>query len=149
MLIMRLVLLMTVYLSLTAMVTDGGNSSSRIDFTNDESVVFMTETVVELIGPPHLTPDCGYFAFESAMLFKVVQSEKYMSEGDSVVMIFRCPEGYGPDFFERTRQYVVELVDAAPETGFGWSTLNVYKDAKLRTFWATSCKPRFFSGPLR
>jgi hypothetical protein len=83
------------------------------------------------------------------MLFKVVQCEQLRSFGDSVVIVFQCPEGYGPDFFQHERQYQVELVDTAPGTGFGWLTVNAYEDLKLRTFWATSCRPRFFSGPLR
>jgi len=83
------------------------------------------------------------------MLFKVTQSEMLRSDGDSLVIVFRCPEGYGPDFFQWGRQYEVELIDTAPDTGFGWSNHNAYQDLKLPTFWAESCKPRFFSGSSR
>ena len=83
------------------------------------------------------------------MLFKVVQSERLNIYGDSVVIVFRCPEAFGPDFFQRERQYQVELVEKAPETGFAWSSMNTYHELRLPTLWALSCKPRFFSGSPR
>lgn len=79
------------------------------------------------------------------MLFRVVQGRPAGLVGDSVVVVFRCPEGYGHDFFYEGRQYAMELVKDAPKTGFDWSTVNPYADLGLPTYWATSCWPRFFS----
>lgn len=101
---------------------------------------------VELIDVPRLTPHCGCYAFESAMLFRVVQDERLRSTSDSVVIVFRCPEGFGSDFFQQGRQYQIELVDTAPDTGFSWMTSNSYVGLELPTFWATTAQPRFFSG---
>ncbi len=121
--------------------------TSVANWTDRSDPVRSKSYTVELIDEPRLAPHCGYIAFESAMLFKVVLNETLSSDGDSVVIVFRCPGDFGPDFFQRERQYQVELEDAAPDTGFDWLTFDAYEGLKLRTFWATSCKPRFFSGP--
>ena len=104
------------------------------------------EYTVQLIDEPHLSPHCGMFAFESAMLFSVLASERREMIGDSVVIVFRCPEGHGPNFFARNGHYVVMMVKDPPDTGFGWTMLNSYAGLSLPTFWSVACDHRFFNG---
>ena len=94
------------------------------------------ELTGKIINEVSLTPHCGYFAFGTVIEFEIIEFSDSSYKGDSIGVIFTCPEFYENGFLETGKIYTITISDEN-QANFGWtipneSILNKYNlDKKL------------------
>ena len=78
-----------------------------------------------------LTPHCGIFAFTAAQKFEIVQAKLPDYPGRQIILLQKCPELLGPNFFEKDRLYDVIIFK---DQSNGAGALNSHMNEKLPTY---------------
>lgn len=93
-----------------------------------DSVVKMRVKLIKV----ELTPPCGIFAWTSAQKFEIVQAKLPDYPGKKIILLHKCPEFLGINFFEQGKLYDV-VIFKDPNSGVG--ALNAHREEKLPTYW--------------
>jgi len=92
------------------------------------------EFSARLVDTLPLPAYCGTFAWASAYMFEIIETD-FKTEEKNVVIIITCPRERGEEFYESGKTYSGIIATNSGVT-FSWSLSNNYENQNLPTFWA-------------
>lgn len=79
-----------------------------------------------------LTPHCGIIAWTASQKFEIVLGKLPDYPGRHIILLQKCPELLGPNFFEKNKMYDVSIFR---DTSNAAGALNAHRGEKLPTYW--------------
>lgn len=108
----------------------GQQDSATLSFHIDTLKVQLRLVKVEL------TPACGTIAFTAAQKFEVLSNRQSFLPKKYVIVMQKCPEFLGKNFFEKGRIYDAVITLAADDAG----AMNSHRYENLPVYWCVTIR---------
>lgn len=84
-----------------------------------------------------LGPRCGTFMVASMLPFRLLDPQGPQQAGDTVLVVFPCPQQHGQGFFVNGARYELTLSElaTAPEWPQGWTLISYYTQRAWPQWW--------------